>query len=690
MNRRPVSTAAHTSLGVAVIASCLALAACGGGGDDGSAPIAAAPDAGAIGGVPDAGAAPAPAPGPAPTPGPAPAPAPGPGVPVTPSNPAPTTERLTGSLAGMAAANVKVCLDTNRSFGCDATEPSGVTAPDGRFSFAVPLGTASGGMLVAEVPQGERLGLPDLGRNTPLDAFVLAAPAKDGTALGAMTTLVATRMARTPGLTAAQAEAAIKTATKLPANVDLSAGPGAAANAGLMAIEQAALPALRAASAAARSATNPAGALGVVAGPLEQALARYVDASTGRLLQTVGARTLINETTHSATRATTCATTPIARVTIETANRAPVTSRDSYIAAQVTIDSGDTSIPQFQAPARIRGRGNSTWTLLEKKPYRLNLNTAASVLGMPADRDWALLANHSDKTMLRNATAFCMSQMLGMDYTPRSRFVEITLNGDYVGVYQFTEHQKAAPHRVDIGRAPEGSTDPAPSFFLEIDERLDEVLNWYSGQRIPYTVKNDATPALRDAYKAHIERMEQALMGANYRDPVEGYATIMDVESLVDLYLINELMRNQDAFFSSTYVHRRGTGKVQFGPAWDFDIAAGNVDYSDNWRTQGWWVRNRSVYVRRALTDPAFQQHLVARWQYLNGRMGELQSYIDRSASNLDDAQRRNFVRWPVLGVDIWPNYVALPTYAGEVNYLKNWLTQRATWMDTEIRRPTP
>src|SRR4030095_3046019 len=107
------------------------------------------------------------------------------------------------------------------------------------------------------------------------------------------------------------------------------------------------------------------------------------------------------------------------------------------------------------------------------------------------DRDWVLLANFADKTLMRNSVATCLSQMLGFEYTPPERYVELTLNGSYLGVYQLTDQIEVEDARVNIGKATAAIDDPGMAFLLEIDAQLDEDFWFKSLLTVPYTVKSD-------------------------------------------------------------------------------------------------------------------------------------------------------------------------------------------------------
>jgi len=134
------------------------------------------------------------------------------------------------------------------------------------------------------------------------------------------------------------------------------------------------------------------------------------------------------------------------------------------------------------------------------------------------------------------------------------------------------------------------------------------------------------------------------------------------------------------------------------GPIWDFNLGFGNVDYcimgtpdgfvtsfnsvcpDDFWQIPFWW--------NRLLSDPAFRQKLNARWDELRAgpfATETILDYVDATVTMLDDAQARNFQRWPVLGEYIWPNYYVGDTYEQEVTWLKSWISDRLDWLDTYL-----
>ncbi len=607
---------------------------------------------------------------------------------------------VSGEVLAEVAEGAWVCLDTNGDLLCDETEPGGAVQADGAFRFLRPTLMPVHAMnLVVQVPD-QPTQTPPVGP-LPGGVFVLATPARDDAALvTGLSTLLAMHR---PGPGQGQdeditlVESNLKRTLGLPEDASLLADPGADAEHGLKRLDGLVVTALRqGAQAHSQTLAGDAGPSGAstraAAEVLAPVIGRYTQAETGQLLHTVGERTLVHET-KAAFAPHNCVTLPPPMVVIDTAGGAPILDKENYVQAQLTMGATADFPQALNLSTKVRGRGNSTWNL-EKKPYRLKLDSKSKVLGMTSDKDWALLANHTDKTMLRNAVALCLGRVMGMAYTPAAHHVEVRLNNDFLGLYQLVEHVKVADHRVNIGAAATSPDDVDAGFFLEIDARLDET-HWFRSLNMrPYTVKSDVLDAVQvTRIRDVVNAMESALFGSDHRDPAIGYAAHLDVEALVDFYLINEYLRNNDAFYSSTFVYKGRGGKLTFGPLWDFDLAAGNVKFNDNASPIGWWLREPSnvnaSYIKQLLTDPVFEQHVKARWQHLRQQLPALQAYIQQSAEVLQASQARNFQRWDVLNTPISPSPLALGSYEAEVSHLRTWLAQRAVWMDEQLL-PSP
>ena len=377
-------------------------------------------------------------------------------------------------------------------------------------------------------------------------------------------------------------------------------------------------------------------------------------------------------------------------VYIDTEGQAPIASKDEYIDGRITIiANGQGEENVSGADIEIRGRGNTTWKM-SKKPYRFRFSERTEVLGMPEHKVWILLANFSDKTLLRNHTAFQLSQRFGLVYTPRSQFVDLWLNGAYQGNYQLTEQIKIDESRLNIDelKADDVSNDKITGgYLLEIDGRRDEDASFRTTQGERFVIKSpDEDVPEQTAYiRQYVQAAEDALFADSFTDAQQGYAQYLDTESFVDWYLLNELTKNTDAkFANSVYVHKPRGGKLTMGPVWDYDIGMGNVDYSPGQFTEGWYIREAS-WIKRLFEDPAFAQRVAARWQVLKPQVDQVIADIDQEAAYLHQSQQLNFRRWTILGYKVWPNPVATGSYAGEVAYLKDWLTKRVAWMDSQL-----
>lgn len=397
-------------------------------------------------------------------------------------------------------------------------------------------------------------------------------------------------------------------------------------------------------------------------------------------------------------------------VTVTTDGGAPILNREDYVAASVSIYGGKNQ-PQFNfsAPTQIRGRGNSTWHN-PKKPYRLKLTSSASLFGFPADRDWTLLANYWDQSLARNALAFQLgSMMTAIGYNPRCTPVELVLNGAHQGAYQLCDHVEVATNRVPATNA---------GWFLEIVDfrRIEADETWFRSTALDaWSMQSDPTPSVwvykqpdppsatqRATVEGDIRRLEEVLYGAGFAHPDTGYAKYLDVDALIDWYIVQELSKNNDAaFFNSTYVYKTPTGKIVVGPLWDFDLAFGN--YAFDAGPTGWKIRN-SAWVERLFEDRAFIGRLKTRWQALYARRGEVDRWITDYTRSLEHSQRLTHPMWlpyaplPLLRMDgfgetdlsqprvrtlsdLWTD----ADYANEVTELRTWLNTRWAWLHTGI-----
>ena len=380
-------------------------------------------------------------------------------------------------------------------------------------------------------------------------------------------------------------------------------------------------------------------------------------------------------------------------VLIETENGAPIESQEDYLRCRVSVVNTESS--GFEAlaftDAGIRGRGHSTWKW-DKKPWRVKFDSGVSLFGLHKAKDWVLLANYSDKSLIRNVVAFDMARGLSFGFVPHQFPVDVYLNGEYQGVYTMGEQIERNQERVDIGRDYE---DPDTGYLLEIGgSNPDDVRGrdyFHAGLLKFVTIKS---PDSRQMSEEHYKFISEYVAAADREVQALGdYYEYVDANALYDWLIMCELTCNIDtAFRRSCFITKDKGGKLCFGPLWDFDLAMGNFSRDGGDYTS--WAATGREYVGdtwfgRLLEDPKFTEPFKARWfEMRDDILRRAMDSIDRNAALLEYSQQENFLRWPIWDVraGYQPSSMKkVNTYAKQIRFLKDWLTARAAWLDEAI-----
>ena len=370
---------------------------------------------------------------------------------------------------------------------------------------------------------------------------------------------------------------------------------------------------------------------------------------------------------------------------IETEGRTDITSKDVYQRASFrlvedvrTRAAGDV----IEDSVNIKGRGNSTWGSMPKKPYRLKLDNKQALLGDPKDKSWVLLNNYADKTMLRIQTAFYMGHISNLDYTPRSHFVELMLNGRYNGTYLLCEKLKIGKHRVNVGD---------DGFLLEIDAKAASGDITFKVPHIgqPINIKEPDDIAVDDDNYQYVRKFiiaaDSVLYSDDFINPMDGWQKYIDMDSFVDWYLVNEIAKNNDAcFYSSCYMNLKRGGKLKMGPLWDFDIGFANVDYNGSYLPEGFWIKGVAWFARM-FQDPAFVAKVKERFTFFYSHREDIYRNINENAEYLKHAVQENENKWHTFYTYTWPNYDIWGSYNNEVQSMKQWLEARFEWLKSEF-----
>ncbi|MFM1746211.1 MAG: hypothetical protein RLZZ630_2148 [Bacteroidota bacterium] len=375
--------------------------------------------------------------------------------------------------------------------------------------------------------------------------------------------------------------------------------------------------------------------------------------------------------------------------------------------------------PAFDGQIGIETRGSYSQTL-PKKSFgfetwdSLGNEIDTTLLGLPSESDWILNANHSDKTLMRNVMTYELSRAMG-HYASRTRHCEVILNGQYLGVFILMEKIKRDNGRVDIAKLTAADTtgdELTGGYILKIDKTTGTATGGFTSQHPPtnggpapliqyeYPDGNTLVPQQSHYIEQYCDSFENALYGVQFADPLNGYRRYIKLDTWIDYFLINEFAKNVDGYRISTFFHKAKDsdgGLLRMGPVWDYDISWRNADYYNGSVTSGYsYVFNYSgdpfqvpFWWSRLMQDPFFRNAVRCRWNDLRTNIfstPNLHAWIDSMAIYLDESQARNFIRWPILGVYVWPNPSPLPPdYPGVVQELKNWVAQRGAWLDGNL-----
>lgn len=377
---------------------------------------------------------------------------------------------------------------------------------------------------------------------------------------------------------------------------------------------------------------------------------------------------------------------------IHTLDAQPVKEKETWVDCHFSLD-GKGQYSNFGGMGKIRGRGNSTWEWYDKKPYKIKLDEKSKLVGLEKARNWNLLANYRDVTDLMNAVAFEAARCLGMPYTNHTRFVEIFLNGDYIGLYQLTEKIEVGGNRVDIDK--EGGVlisfdlDDGPSLSPKATDNFTS-----SVYGLPVCVKYPEEPTTEylDSVKKELAVIEKAIKQHDYAM----VDSLVDIPSMIGILQLHEFLYNVEIDAPrSLYAFRDKGGKLTFGPVWDWD-AGFDFDWSNMRTGHNFFSDYRELIFGTApATQTGAAYHVKGFWtdmfqnasfvrQYkqswnaacdtlLPHVWAEMEQYIAHLRKS--GAYQRDVARWPLKG----------KTVDAELEKMHKWLTDRMTYVTRVI-----
>ena len=386
-----------------------------------------------------------------------------------------------------------------------------------------------------------------------------------------------------------------------------------------------------------------------------------------------------------------------------------------YHKASIDVVDKNNTLEEFSDDKLdIKVRGNSTADP-SKRAYRLKfgkdekdkvtgelIKTHKHDLmgGGYAKRNWALLANCFDHSLIRNALTCELGKIIGMPFNPGYCFVDLVINGDYRGTYQVTDHPEVGSHRIDI--------DEDKDWYIEFQGRSDMLDEPYLNIKdLPmFSIKNPDYTDAADADKLAALKVEmedwvkQWKSGFSYdasitQSDTKGWRAYNDEDQLLKWFLETEITADYDGYMTIK-AYRATDGKLFWGPVWDKDLAWDN--YGDYTKTLGAALENASsirYYVYNPgsgtaiLSDPRFVKRVYETYNKLieDSLEQKLVDIVDQLHQRVNQTQQLNFEKWGITNANgglqkfhEWTDYAQYP------EQLKTFITARLAFLKEKFK----
>lgn len=365
-----------------------------------------------------------------------------------------------------------------------------------------------------------------------------------------------------------------------------------------------------------------------------------------------------------------------------------------YCSCNYRITNTSTEDCLSDVTGQIKGRGNSTWEYFDKKPYRIKFDEKHNLFGMGESKNWGLLSNTMDYTLMRNEIALGIGRIVGLPYTPQCQWIHLFYNEKYEGLYLLCELPETGINRIDI-EIPIASDDIDINFFIELGGSLNGFSlpsvenaenNWgdYFSCEILYPEDNIITKHQKEYMDAYMQLVNEAILTRNWESIID----LVDIQSFADWFLVNEIVLNADIGWSMFAYKLRGD-KLYLGPIWDFDQSCGVSD-SCGAGYEAWHPasQTRNSWFDTLLKMDEFQAILSSRWKECLPEIQDFLSDEQKKAVIYEKDIAANFERWPVLGTTSWrmrKEIGNLKTYEDNVEFLFEWLNHRIEWLNLEL-----
>ncbi|MBQ8393783.1 MAG: CotH kinase family protein [Clostridia bacterium] len=366
-------------------------------------------------------------------------------------------------------------------------------------------------------------------------------------------------------------------------------------------------------------------------------------------------------------------------LSINTENGDPILSKEIYVNCQFSVSNTDDEYKLSAEPGKIKGRGNTSWKN-DKKPYHIKFDEPVDLFGNGEAREWNLISNHTDYSMIRNYLAYTVaSKFSTLGGLGEMQFVELYLNGQYDGVYLVCERIEIAENRVNITTSEPGVLDTG--YIVELDGRGEGDCFAVNGKYYAMKAPENYTKEQKNYIGMYVYDCLNALENGDWED----ICNLIDVESFAESYIVHEVHKCCDVGYASFYMVKDSGGKLRCGPVWDFDRSLGNVyNKAGSQDPKKLFASIENEWFAALLKHEEFVQLVGEKLDIYAPIMEETYeecfAYVESHKSSFE----RNDLRWSILGRDLYPNpsnLVKIKTWQGQVDYNKQFLKDSLKFM---------
>lgn len=372
---------------------------------------------------------------------------------------------------------------------------------------------------------------------------------------------------------------------------------------------------------------------------------------------------------------------------------------ERYQGNTLNISSNDYN--DFNDTIELKGRGNASWKF-PKRGYQIKLSDKKSLLGMNKAKTWVLIANYGDASLARNKLTQELAKDMGCIYYSNSKYIDLWIDGEYLGIYTLCEKVQVAKNRVDLKNN--------DGLLVEMDNNYYEDEDYYfqsdysKGHFVLKDSKaddagstNSVTKSSFNQFKTYLNNFEKELYAKN--KDWNKISKMIDVDSFIKYYFLNEFTENADGCRSSMFMYQDGKNDViHLGPVWDFDLALGNcfseayggltnVDYMMNANK---YSEHSIDWFHQLFKIPEFKKRAREIYtQSIQKVLNEKDSIINDCYNSLTKSAYYNFNKWKILGkenaFESYRGHVYLNSFKEEVDYMKTWSTNRLNYLNTKV-----